>query len=89
MKVKKGIIKIAILCAVVTLFSVAIMNHLAELRDLVEIENQLLLSMEREQAIYRQLSSEIESHNSDSFVERIARQQLGFAFPDEYIFIRE
>lgn len=89
MKVRKAIFKLTIVSIIAFVFFTAITSQLSVLYDLIEVENQLLRTMQREQEIYEQLTAEIESHNSDSFVERIARQQLGFVYPDEIVFIRE
>jgi len=82
----KGFFKLAVLCiAVYIAFSlVSLQIELAEkkqtLKLLEEQRNNLMISNTEKQEL-------IEKSDEDEFVERIAREYFGFAYPDEQVYI--
>ena len=82
----KGFFKLSVLCiAVYIAFSlVSLQIELAEkkqtLKLLEEQRNNLMISNIEKQEL-------IEKSDEDEFVERIAREYFGFAYPDEQVYI--
>ena len=82
----KGFFKLAVLCiAVYVAFSlISLQIELAEkkqtLKLLEEQKNTLMISNMEKQEL-------IEKSDEDEFVERIAREYFGFAYPDEQVYI--
>ena len=81
-----GFLKLAVVCvAVYIAFSlVSLQIELAEKRrtlaKLEEQKQELMLSNEEKKQL-------IEKSDQDEFVEQIAREYFGFAYPDEQIYI--
>jgi len=52
-------------------------------------ENELLRQIEAAREVTRELEQDLQYHYTDSFVERVARERLGFIRADETIFIND
>lgn len=52
-------------------------------------EAALLSSIEAEQKKERQLKKDLNYHDSDAFVEKVAREQWNYVKPDETLFIND
>jgi len=70
-------------------FSLTILSQLDRLDEFAAQEALLYEQIAAAHQVTRQLEHDLQFHYSDAFVERIARERLGFIRADETIFIND
>ena len=69
-------------------FATAIAFRLPIILELYQTENEIMKKIEEQKRISDSLEEELLDYGSDAFVERVAREQLGFVKSSEIVFIR-
>jgi len=80
---------IAFWLAIAVSFSVAFLAQSYRFDALLVQETEILEQIEAARQVTRELEQDLEYHYTDAFVERIAREHLGFIRADETIFIND
>ena len=91
-KPSKGIglkLYIVFWCLLAISFAFVIGSQLTQYEGLAHAEQEMLDKIAEENARTVRLEQDLEYHYSDEFVERIAREHLGFIRVDETIFIND
>lgn len=80
-------IYICVILAIFGLFSGAIYMQYKTMLKLEVIENQLESEIEEQNKRFNELTEQSKYRDSDEYIEKIAREQLGFVKPNEKLFI--
>ena len=75
--------------AIAVSFSVAFLAQSYRFDSLLAQEAELLQQIEAAHQVTRELEQDLRYHYTDSFVERVARERLGFIRADETVFIND
>ena len=75
--------------AIIVSFAVTALTQLERFYSFAEQEAQLREQIAYARQITKELEHDLEFHYSDAFVERVARDRLGFIRADETIFIND
>lgn len=86
---QRGIAKLMILLFIVCFFSVAVLSQFRVVAKLANEEEKIKAEIAKEEQIKEELNATLDSYGTDEFVEKAARDQLGFIKDDEIVFIIE
>ena len=80
---------VAFWLAIIISFAVTLLTQLYRFEALASQEAQLREQIVAARQVTRELQHDLRFHYSDAFVERVARERLGFIRADETIFIND
>ena len=84
----RGLFSMSAIVIIGFFFTTAIAVRLPVILELYQTENEIVRKIEEQQKITDTLEKELQSYGTDAFVERVAREQLGFVKSSEVVFIR-
>ena len=80
--------KALVICLILIIgFGVALSLSVAPYNSLLEEEQALLIELEKEREIHRELDRERLRHGTDAYIEEQARDKFGFVFPEEIVYL--
>ena len=80
---------VAFWIAIIVSFAVTLLTQLYRFEALAAQDAQLREQIAAARQVTRELEHDLRFHYSDAFVERVARERLGFIRADETIFIND
>lgn len=72
---------------IIVVFAFAVMYQYKPYAKYFEDEQRLLLELENEKKIAMEIEDEKNYQGTEAYIEKIAREKLGYVKPNEYVFI--